>query len=190
MATSWLKTAQLILETWQENSVLMISMYIAQHPFHYLHISGCVDVHGRTENRKSIENTLCLCDTDLCNETDQNGAFNLAPKFVSIVLTFALTFLILNWKLSSIHVRRYILSEIMTQPGVIPDVDSSAIRFDSSIGSWFSSPHPVIRPLCCPSDATTTCAVSQTACSNPSLRLVSQGIIWSTLLTPDELFKY
>ena len=61
--------------------------------------AGCVDVHGRTENggKLVIENTLCLCNTTLCNETDdQSGALNLAPKFVSLILTFALTFLIFN----------------------------------------------------------------------------------------------
>jgi len=60
---------------------------------------GCVDVHGRTENggKLVIENTLCLCNTTLCNETDdQSGALNLAPRFVSLILTFALTFLIFN----------------------------------------------------------------------------------------------
>jgi len=52
---------------------------------------GCVDVHGRTENKVIIENTLCLCNTTLCNQTDQNGAFNPTPTLVTLVLTLALT---------------------------------------------------------------------------------------------------
>merc|ERR1712038_1054483 len=47
---------------------------------------GCVNAGGRSENNIKIENTLCLCNTTLCNTSDHNSAPSSRLPSVFLVL--------------------------------------------------------------------------------------------------------